>query len=246
MSWCAATGETKSTQYAGQEPIAFGVEQEELCTDYMSAAPVAGLEDQNRDRLAYQRPVCFNGAICQLIAMFGELVGRTNRKLRLARYATNAAAFFAEWLEDGHAKWSKDDAAFADWLIRRLLAEPIVRLDTVCWWTLVLMADEFRACLPSPVTQANVQMEPVAVHRQEKSFANLFGWRLPAPGRPASGWSALVVPWEGIRRFEEAMPTGLARRLSGHSAIGDWCLETAPFPGSSDPNRPFLKAARAF
>lgn len=245
--WCAARGETQFRQYTDVEPIAFGSEDEDCLTDQAREAATVGLSGRSRDRLAVQRPVCINGAICQLLAMFGELVGRTENKLRLAHYAVNAAEFLREWLYGDDAELCKHDAAFADWLIRQLLAEPIVRLDTVCWWTLVLLAEETSLYRPlSPPRLATHQIEAAAVSVEAKSFANLFGWRPPADASRLWGGQTAPVPWSGIRRFEEAMPTGLARRLSGRSAIGDWCLEPAPFPGSPDPDRPFVKSARAF
>lgn len=87
--------------------------------------------DQNvqvaRTILAVQHPVCLDGAICQLLAMFRELRLDGAVPERLKPLSANSCSFLSRWAEDPQTEQSRATADFAEWLVMRLLCDPLVR-----------------------------------------------------------------------------------------------------------------------
>jgi hypothetical protein len=89
------------------------------------------LADQNveaaRTVLAVQHPVCLDGAICQLFAMFRELRLDSAVPERLKPFSAHACSFLSRWAEDPQTEQMRVSADFTEWLVMRLLCDPLVR-----------------------------------------------------------------------------------------------------------------------
>lgn len=85
--------------------------------------------EEARDHLARQMPLCLDGAICQMLAMFRELRLDTANPKRLGALAENACRFLVAWIESGEMDHGAHVPDFIEWLARRLLCDPVVRED---------------------------------------------------------------------------------------------------------------------
>ncbi|MBI1252950.1 MAG: hypothetical protein GC196_01230 [Hyphomonas sp.] len=152
------------------------------------------LADQNvesaRTVLAVQHPVCLDGAICQLLAMFRELRRDSAVPERLKPLSANACSFLSRWADDPQTEQMRGKADFTEWLVMRLLCDPLVRSDEEVAGALACVRESLMARAgierpldPGPGLRAFEARMVRGSGRNLSRHAFIGGWPLP-PAEP--------------------------------------------------------------